>query len=818
MKRTGFLAVVIVLMIIASPLFSQMGNYSLIENEPVTRSIEENIPIENTVHSSSYELHDRISISDDLDWVEQNIPGSGTEEDPYVIENLEIKSNIECIFIVYTSKHYVVRNCLLWSDSSQGEGITINHADHGLVENCTIIKKSYGIFVMNTNGLVIRNNSMYNLGRHGVRLSTASNCNVSQNVIRDTLDNGIYCQSSNCRIENNTIWNSSEEAIYMFQCSNSIVLSNSLSNSSAGSYLESCDSITFANNTMFNNDDLGFRNYDSDNCIFSNNSIYDTDGYGVMWNRGDDSSITGNNIGNSSLYGFYLYYSRNCNLSSNSFENDGLVITGSNLLDWKHNINDNTANGKVLGYFYNSTDVLLDGSIFGQVIVVSCTALNIQGGVMSQTDMGIAFYYSENCTVNSTSISDQMIGIYLYGSKSCNITHSIMVNCGILINGGALSQWIHNFTGTTVNGKPVGYFFEETGHTLDDNSLGQIIVVNSTNITIKNYAISKASQSLTFAYSSECNVIESNLSDNYIGARLYDCSNVIFENDTILNTINSGVLVYYSNNCTFRNVTILEASYGIYISDSSECSINESTLSHNEYGVYLRSSAFLNISNSVFENNYEAFYIYYLDNSTIYDCQILNSSNYGLRVYDSNRIVLRECSVKDNLNHGVFLYYSHYGAILSSNITTNEVDGISLFGSDYNLIVNNTVNGNSGYGINAYVFSDYNIIYGNIITSNIGGNGYGYQSTNTWDDSVSVGNYWSDYHGPGTYSIAGPGNNSDRYPQGPPVVLSAHSDVSFLLTMAGASFTWDSFSTEPDNYRIFVDEVINKKGVWDGSA
>ncbi|MBE0526358.1 MAG: right-handed parallel beta-helix repeat-containing protein, partial [Candidatus Thorarchaeota archaeon] len=435
MNRTGILTIVLIVMIVANPLISPLGYYASIESEQATQNIAEKVPFEKNVHLPSYDPHTRISISDDLDWVEQGFPGSGTKEDPYVIEKLEIKSNFDCIFIVYTSKHYVIRNCLLWSDSAQGEGVHINHADYGIVENCTVMMKDYGIFAMNSNYLQISNNTLYNLGTHGIRLSSTFGCNITQNVIHDTTDNGIYIQESSCRIVNNTIWNSSEEAIRMYSSYSSFVIENSFSNSSIGASIESCSSITFANNTVFNNYEAGFENYYSDDCIFSNNSIYDNIGYGVMWNRGYDSIISGNQIRNSSHYGFYLYYSQRCNLSGNSFENDGLAIMGSNLLDWKHNITNNISNGKVLGYFYNSTNVLLDGSVYGQVIIANCTGLKIQGGAMAQSDMGIALYYSKNCIVNSTTISDGMFGVYLYGSKACNITHSILVNCGIVING-----------------------------------------------------------------------------------------------------------------------------------------------------------------------------------------------------------------------------------------------------------------------------------------------------------------------------------------------------------------------------------------------
>jgi parallel beta-helix repeat protein len=157
-----------------------------------------------------------------------------------------------------------------------------------------------------------------------------------------------------------------------------------------------------------------------------------------------------------------------------------------------------------------------------------------------------------------------------------------------------------------------------------------------------------------------------------------------------------------------------------------------------------------------------------------------------------------------------------YGEISENTVAHNGADGITLFYGDYYHILGNTVEGNSGYGINLAIFSDYNTVYGNNLSANVDGNGYGYQNTNTWDDSVSIGNYWDDYEGPGTYSIPGPGNNVDRYPLGPPVVLADHGDEDFQFGSSGASFTWNSFSIEPDYYTIYIEGVVHEEGSWDG--
>lgn len=802
-------------MIAIIPLFSQYGSNPSVQNEIVSQSNIEMESLEKILYLPSYEIHDRISISDDLDWEEQGIPGAGTEENPYVIENLEISVSYDCIYIVYTSKFYVIRNCFLRTESSHRDGIHINNADHGRIEDCIIESAEYGISVLQTNGLVITNNTISDCDLYGIRLSTTSNCNVSHNRIHDTISSGIYCSSSNNIIENNTVWNSSS-GLYMSSCSFSEIQQNNFWNSSTGAYLDSCNAVTISNNTFHDNFEIGFRNYDSDNLIFENNTIYNNTGYGVHWNRGDGALVNQNYISDNALFGFYLYYARNCTISNNVFQNDGLALSGADILDYEHTVTGNLANGKTLGYFFNSNDMAVNGNSYGQILAVNCTRLAIQGGTISQTDTGIAFHYCNNSTVNSTSISNQLRGVYLYVSNFCNVTTTTMENCGVYVSGHYANNWVHNFAETTVNGKPLGYFYEAADLTLDDNSLGQIIVVNSTRIDIKNYEINSASMGLALAYSTECSVTETVLSYNYIGLRLQECSNFEFENNTIHNSTSSAFLSYYSNTGTLKNVTILDSGYGFYLYSCTDFKVNNSVISSNEYGAYLRSSTKLNFSHCTFDSNYQAFYTYYFDNSTIYDCDILSSVYIGIRLFYSDQITILDGTIANNGNHGIYCMSSTHGEIIGNTVVNNQADGISLFYGDYYQIVNNTVEGNSAYGINLYVFSDYNIVFGNNLSANLEGNGYAYQDTNTWDNSVSIGNYWDDYQGPSTYSIPGPGNNVDRYPRGPAVVLPDHDDESFQFESSGASFTWASFSTESDYYIVFLEDTVYDEGIWDG--
>ncbi|GAG96993.1 unnamed protein product [marine sediment metagenome] len=53
--------------------------------------------------------------------------------------------------------------------------------------------------------------------------------------------------------------------------------------------------------------------------------------------------------------------------------------------------------------------------------------------------------------------------------------------------------------------------------------------------------------------------------------------------------------------------------------------------------------------------------------------------------------------------------------------------------------------------------SNYNVLYLNRLGYNAENNALdnGKRDSNIWDDGVSVGNWWSDYDGTGTYEIMG---------------------------------------------------------------
>ena len=99
-----------------------------------------------------------IAIWDDSDFVDYEFPGDGSQSNPFRIENYNITTRVtNGIYIFSTTKHFVIRNCLI---SSTYIGINIENVakSTATIENCTVNGQFYGISVTNSVNTTIRDN------------------------------------------------------------------------------------------------------------------------------------------------------------------------------------------------------------------------------------------------------------------------------------------------------------------------------------------------------------------------------------------------------------------------------------------------------------------------------------------------------------------------------------------------------------------------------------------------------------------------------------------------------------------------------------
>jgi parallel beta-helix repeat protein len=184
-------------------------------------------------------------------------------------------------------------------------------------------------------------------------------------------------------------------------------------------------------------------------------------------------NVTGFNITYSSVAfaGIKLEYVSNCSIERNTVSHNG---DGISLQRSSHNFVDNNTL-----HSNHYSDVVLSFSDF-------------------------------NIISNNTASSDNWSAVALFSSKGSVVKDNTMENNGIYVYGESLEYWnTHTIDfSNTVNGKPIRYLKNATGMTVPAGA-GQVIVANSTLVTIKDQNLSNIVRGIQVAYSSN-NIIDNN--------------------------------------------------------------------------------------------------------------------------------------------------------------------------------------------------------------------------------------------------------------------------------------------------------------------
>jgi hypothetical protein len=130
------------------------------------------------------------------------------------------------------------------------------------------------------------------------------------------------------------------------------------------------------------------------------------------------------------------------------------------------------------------------------------------------------------------------------------------------------------------------------------------------------------------------------------------------------------------------------------------------------------------------------------------------------------------CTIDSAPGDGIFFMDCNEMTAQGNIISSCVASGISLENTTDAWLVGNIIQFNMLQQIYVSASSNNNHIYNNDVYDGSFGialdNGYG----NSWDDGVSIGNYWSDYGGSGVYNIPGSAGAIDHFPRNTPGVVT----------------------------------------------
>jgi len=636
-------------------------------------------------------------------------------------------------------------------------GIWMSGKSNNTIRNCVVTDFHYGIYISRGSNNVLVDNEARSHNIYGIYISYSDNNTLNSNKAcynrvsdfnisnsegnsgdENTCDNpgewndiGTSRCTSSCGGEN--LCSSCEECSAKLNGSYEVVkLTQDIINHTGGYYSEPC--ITFGTNSVeldcqghrIDGDDsdwdegISILEYFSDDR--SENTITNCTitgfGDGIYIYGADDTTITGNTIGNTT-YGIHLKSNANYNtITDNEFIDncDGIYldVSGYNTItdntfincDFqigvsKYNVvEDNTVNGKPLVYLEGVSGQTVDEA--GQVLLVDCEDITVEGLTISNVSMAIVLRGTNNSLIVNNNVSSlKSTGIYLYKSNYNTITKNtansnlcgislVYSNNSIIANNTADSN---SNDGISISGSSYNILINNT---VSENEYG-INLQESHNNTLRNNTLDSNNDSGVYLWFSSGNTLLENIFTND-GLYLYESYQSTVED----NTLNGMPLVHLEG---VSNQVVEEASQVILVR-SDNITVTGLTISNISAGVQLwETNNSLILNNTVTGNNHDGIYLHKSSNNTLSGNTVNLNNDYGIYLDSSDYNTLRENNVSENTKgiylwntKGICLYYSNHNNLTSNTANSNGGKGIYVYGSDYNIITKNTALENE-YGV-----------------------------------------------------------------------------------------------------------------------
>lgn len=203
---------------------------------------------------------------------------------------------------------------------------------------------------------------------------------------------------------------------------------------------------------------------------------------------------------------------------------------------------------------------------------------------------GVRFDTSSNNTVLNATISNASHGIIIASSSYVTIANSKFWNTSEALSLGTAynpikENYNHSISGCTVDGKPLLYYFDKEGITIEDLNAGQIILAWCRDITIDGCNIIDG-EGISLLHTTDSMITNCNISSNENGIYVYDFSGTGGINGSMMNSI--------FNNTFFDNL------FGIYLSRSDGNVFRDNQFISNGDGFY----SYYSTDNMIFHNNF----------------------------------------------------------------------------------------------------------------------------------------------------------------------------------------------------------------------
>ena len=706
------------------------------------------------------QLHPRIEINNNTDFTLQGWPGSGTQIDPFRIENLTfnpLQFHDDCIKIHNTTVHFIIQNCTFLTSMTDGSGWSYA-----------------GIILDKTTNAIIRNNTFSS--RHGIELHYANWNQIMNNTLDDNRVSVVLSNSSY-----NTIKFNNGSGTYGIEISyrsiSNLIHMNSLEYEGAGISIEEFEGTVVTNNSLMN---AGFSFYSIQSPFpglnqsqFQGNTL---NGKPIIFLLDQDSSALPLDAGQLFLF--------NC---SNTKMSNNILTGGPQTITFCLSDNITIQNNELLG---------TEGQIPG-FIILNCETIQIRNNTLYQTN---GFYVKEckTCQFRNNSFlgADIYGGISIRDSQFCTISenHHIV----IYVYGSDTISITQNWCESILNPWEIRtrcIWVEESNLVkIQENTCANcrygIHSVASTSIITNNTCFDNLYFGI-YLEDESGGLIENNICrNNGHGIYANTCQNMLLKNNTCTNNSGSGLYLTAVTDFHITHNYCSNNDDGIIITpNSADGFVTHNNCSGNiEVGISLRGFRQITLSNNDCKSNREA----------------------GVKIGEGSLLTIINNTCSEN-NFGITIVSETRSINITRNAFSQNIYGISITGDCRISNITENLCSENQIGLFIHNLTRHCHVFNNQFLWN--------RNESVLDDGfygVFDGNFWSDYmgwdlnfdgYGDIPYAIPGRAESLDFRPRGFIFTRSLQIWMLILLVVGVlvvvAVLGWRFFLTPQQRKRFF---------------
>ncbi|MFP8890352.1 right-handed parallel beta-helix repeat-containing protein [Natrialbaceae archaeon A-CW2] len=612
-----------------------------------------------------------------------------------------------------------------------------------------------GIQIAYSPGVVVTDNTVTNTTGHGIRLWASSGAVVEDNVVShamlgsDTSGPAIGVSgSSGATVANNDITETDGRALRVTSSPNAEIRENTLTDNYGGLFLSGSDDATVADNTISGTHHGGgnvgsFRSAilvtSGERIQFTGNHIHDNAGNGIHDNRGPGARyavMTDNVITNNGNDGIYWRNSRDATFTNNTVSNnDRAGIAGP----FGATVTENTVEHNSGAGIDVSHESLVEANLVhnnaGNGVMVNRNAVVRDNTITDSEGAGIFLRYFGDQIIENNDISGHDTDLVIFETEAVTVRDNTFETGVLLISSSnpysTLEEDLstHSFSGNTVAGKELYY---ATG--VDNPQIpadpGQVIIVNSTSVTVSDLEFDGVTAPIQIAFSDA--TVTNNTVSNSTGSTvqrvgaitLWASDNSLVADNVVTSSAYDGLRVVESEGVDLARNTVTDGDRnGIRLEGATNTTITDDTISNpGSRGLYAERSAGLTIDGVTVENSgWDGLSIDRSDGTTIVQSTVTGSDGQGIYLRATDGAVLEGNTVRSSGGTGIEsdfgIYTSDNARVTGNTVTDNGDTGIDFGASGIESIeiTSNTVSRNL-IGIQS---TNDAVVTDNVVTENL---------------------------------------------------------------------------------------------------